>query len=249
MFDLRFLDEIREAELEKVVPRLPAGGAILEIGGGNGAQARSLERRGFQVTSVDLASSLYSSLRVFPVLDYDGTHLPFPDQTFDAVFSSNVLEHVSDPAPLHAEMRRVLRPGGRGVHVMPSSSWRFFSSLTYYWVLLPKAYRRVAGIPAGPNDLPARSSNQGLLALAGTHILPPRHGEEGSSFGELFRFRAATWVRHFRKHGMKVVSVEPTGIFNTGEMALGSRWPIVSRRKAAPFLGSAGIIYEVRFDR
>ena len=42
MFDMRFLDEIREAELEKVVPHLPAGGEVLEIGGGTGAQARTL---------------------------------------------------------------------------------------------------------------------------------------------------------------------------------------------------------------
>jgi SAM-dependent methyltransferase len=252
MFDMRFLDEIREAELETVVPRLPAGGAVLEIGGGTGAQALSLERRGFRVASVDLPSSLYRFRRVFPVVEYDGTRLPFPDRSFDAAYSSNVLEHVTDPAPLHAEIRRVLRPGGRGIHVMPSASWRFFSSLTYYFVLPPKAYRRLAGIPPGPNDLPAApvsSSTPGLLSLAISRILPPRHGEQGSSFGELFGFRTATWVRHFREHGMTVLVVEPTGIFYTGEMALGPRWPIASRRRAASFLGSAGIIYEVRFDR
>lgn len=251
MFSLRFLAEIREAELASVVPRLPAGGAVLEIGGGTGDQARLLRRRGFQITSVDLPSSGYREFRVFPVIDYDGTHIPFPDRSFDAVYSSNVLEHVVDPAPLYAEIRRVLRPGGRCVHVMPSGSWRFFSSLTYYQALPRKAYRLFAGIPPGPDELsvaPDGPSSWRLLKLIAHRLLPPRHGETGSAFGELLRFRSGAWVRHFREHGMTVVGVLPIGIFYTGELALGPRWSIASRRKAAAVLGSACILYEVRFD-
>jgi ubiquinone/menaquinone biosynthesis C-methylase UbiE len=43
---------------------------------------------------------------------YDGKHLPFADQTFDAVYSCDVLEHVRHPRPVVNEMRRVLAPGG-----------------------------------------------------------------------------------------------------------------------------------------
>lgn len=42
----------------------------------------------------------------------DGT-LPVDDEAFDAVLSTQVLEHVADPATYLAECRRVLRPGGR----------------------------------------------------------------------------------------------------------------------------------------
>lgn len=248
MFDLRFLLDIREDELSKVVPHLPASGDVLEIGGGTGAQALSLQRCGFNVASVDLSSSLYRHNRVFPVVDYDGTHLPFPDRSFDVVYSSNVLEHIADPTGLYAEMRRVLRPEGRGIHLMPSASWRFFSSLTYYWVLLPKAYRRARRVAPGPNELPAseESAQRGLVALALTHTLPPRHGEVGSSFGELLRFGKAAWVRHFQTHGFAVVRVEPLRLFYTGEMALGPRWSLASRRVASRFLGSSCTLYEVR---
>jgi SAM-dependent methyltransferase len=39
-------------------------------------------------------------------------HLPFADGSFDICYSSNVLEHVSDPWRMAAEMVRVTRPGG-----------------------------------------------------------------------------------------------------------------------------------------
>jgi SAM-dependent methyltransferase len=63
----------------------------------------------------------------------DGT-LPVPDATFDAVMSTQVLEHVEDPAIYVSECFRVLKPGGRlllsthGVfvyHPDPVDYWRW----------------------------------------------------------------------------------------------------------------------------
>jgi SAM-dependent methyltransferase len=42
----------------------------------------------------------------------DGTRLPFADNTFDALISINVLEHVETPILFLSECKRVLRPGG-----------------------------------------------------------------------------------------------------------------------------------------
>ncbi len=42
-----------------------------------------------------------------------GEHLPFPDNSFDFVFSNEVIEHVADDGRYAAEMARVVKPGGR----------------------------------------------------------------------------------------------------------------------------------------
>jgi SAM-dependent methyltransferase len=49
--------------------------------------------------------------------------LSHPDDCFDAVVCSEVLEHVEDPHALLAEVGRVLRPGGYAVFTFPSQSF------------------------------------------------------------------------------------------------------------------------------
>lgn len=46
--------------------------------------------------------------------------LPFPDDHFDAVISSTVLEHAVNKEELLREIRRILKPGGWSMHVLPS---------------------------------------------------------------------------------------------------------------------------------
>jgi len=43
----------------------------------------------------------------------DSEHLPFPDATFDAITCSNSFHHYPHQQEVVAEMRRILRPGGR----------------------------------------------------------------------------------------------------------------------------------------
>lgn len=53
------------------------------------------------------------------VLHQDLEHLSFADASFDLVISGDVFEHVPHPYEGHAELYRVLKPGGRHVFTVP----------------------------------------------------------------------------------------------------------------------------------
>ena len=127
MFNVAYLNQIRIVEMERLAQYIPAGARVLEFGAGTGQQARLLADRGFDVAAIDLADSAYAQHLVFPVQHYDGEHIPLADQSVDVVFSSNVLEHVENIPAIMSEFRRILRPGGFGVHVMPTPAWRFWT--------------------------------------------------------------------------------------------------------------------------
>jgi len=54
-------------------------------------------------------------------VEMDAHHLAFPDDSFDTACVSNSLHHLADPAPVLAEMLRVLRPGG---HLVVNEMYR-----------------------------------------------------------------------------------------------------------------------------
>ena len=66
---------------------------------------------------IDPLADEYHKLYEYPegisVTQAPGEHIPFPDDTFDFVFCSNVLDHVSDPPAVLAEIARTLKPDGR----------------------------------------------------------------------------------------------------------------------------------------
>lgn len=243
------LHAIRDAEYRDTVRHFAAGAAILEVGGGTGYQAKCLARDGFRVVSIDVPSSNYAAHQEFPVQPYDGRTFPFPDASFDIVFTSNVLEHVHDLGRLHGEVRRVLRPGGYCIHIMPSATWRLWTALAHYIDLgkaLAAALPRLA--PRGMSAAAVRASMQGLRHIAGLlryRLLVPRHGEHGSALGEVLSFSRWRWERHFRHHGFDVALIQPMGIFYTGHAVLGNRLPLDRRRALAGLLGSACILYKI----
>ena len=67
--------------------------------------------------------------------------LPFPDDSFDAVINSEVIEHVADDASILREMYRILRPGGTLVLGTPDYARRLWLVLEWiYGKVMPGAY-------------------------------------------------------------------------------------------------------------
>ena len=101
--------------------------AVLEIGPGPGVMATELARRvdDLRLTGVDIdpamverAASRARREGLGDRLSFvagDVAALPFPDASFDLVTSSFSVHHWPDAAAGFAEIRRVLRPGGRAI--------------------------------------------------------------------------------------------------------------------------------------
>ena len=96
-----------------------AGRRILDVGCGSGPLLAALRDRGAIVTGIDKSAGMLELARRRLGDDADllvaelGSPLPFPDGTFDDLTASLVLHYLEDWGPALAELRRVLKPGGR----------------------------------------------------------------------------------------------------------------------------------------
>jgi ubiquinone/menaquinone biosynthesis C-methylase UbiE len=244
------LENLRQAEIDLVKPYFPPGAHVLEIGGGTGYQASVLHAWGYRVSSIDVAGRPSPPTLYHPMQDYDGRHIPFQDASFDVIFSSNVLEHVHDLPGLLAEMRRVLKPGGLAVHIVPSTSWRFWTSLTHYAYLVKRILFRDVAIPGAANlpSVSERVSRRGWGYMLSRVLFPGPHGEYSSALSELYYFGQARWRRVFQQNGFEMVRAMDNGLFYTG-YGLFPGLSLATRRKLARLLGPAGNIFVVRVSR
>ncbi|HEV3092348.1 MAG TPA: class I SAM-dependent methyltransferase [Candidatus Cybelea sp.] len=98
------------------------GETVLDVGTGTGVVAITAARAGARVTAIDLTPVLIEAAREnaqiaghndIEFLEGDAEHLPYPDASFEVVLSQ--FGHMFAPRPevAIAEMRRVLKPGGR----------------------------------------------------------------------------------------------------------------------------------------
>ena len=168
------------------------GKKVLEIGLGEGSDSERLIREGAHWSGVDLTAESvarvgtrltlrklpYDELRQGSVLD-----LPFPDGTFDMVFSHGVLHHVPEIKVAQREIHRVLRPDGELV-IMMYARW----SLNY--LVSIGLVRRAVLLAAFP------------LAQAGILKTDPAQGTLAAHLGNakkmgLFRYlRLEEFVHH-----------------------------------------------------
>jgi 2-polyprenyl-3-methyl-5-hydroxy-6-metoxy-1,4-benzoquinol methylase len=160
-----------------LLDRVTPGAGVLDLGCGDGAFAAALLAAGCEVTMADVAEEALRRARAqapeaAAVKLAEGEALPFAEDAFDVVWAGEVLEHVADVVGLLAEVRRVLRWGGRLLLTTPwhgrvvvatdahfdprTDHLRFFSARTL---------RAVLG-DAGFDKIEVRRSGRGLHASA-----------------------------------------------------------------------------------
>jgi SAM-dependent methyltransferase len=251
--DFDILQRIREDEMKRILPLMTPGERVLEIGGGAGWQAKMIADYGLQVVSVDLAQTFYRELQAFPVVVYDGHRLPVKSHSVDVIFSSNVLEHVAHIEAFETELMRVLKPGGRAIHVLPTTSWRLWTSVThplYHMItqtqrLLNRRENAAAG-SQGEDAADSGATREGLLSKIRRGLFAPRHGEFGNTLTELFYFNQLRWRRHFNRTCWVVERCLRNELFYTGYTLWSNHISMETREALSYFLGASCMIYVLR---
>jgi SAM-dependent methyltransferase len=123
-----FLDTTRSFKRARILQRYTPmqSKKLLEIGSGFGTNLAvwikyfGVDGYGVEPAEAGFDQGFLGSQKVLPANGIDpqrirnayGESLPFPDGSFDIVYSGNVLEHTADPPRVLAEALRVLRKGG-----------------------------------------------------------------------------------------------------------------------------------------
>lgn len=109
------------AKIADMLPLLPKGARVLDIGCGHGAVSAELAANGMAVHGMDIDRTAIAALREHGVvpIEHDISQ-PFPpQQPYDLVLLLDVLEHVFDPAALLAEAVACLAPAGTIIITVP----------------------------------------------------------------------------------------------------------------------------------
>jgi ubiquinone/menaquinone biosynthesis C-methylase UbiE len=151
----------------RIAAGLPEGGDVLEVAPGPGFLSIEMAKTGrLRATGLDISKTFVEIARrnadeVGVRVDFqngNASQMPFPDESFDFLVCRAAFKNFSDPVGALREMRRVLRPGRKGVVIdlrrdVPMAeidkyveglglAWmsRLFTKLTFRFMLVKRAY-------------------------------------------------------------------------------------------------------------
>jgi demethylmenaquinone methyltransferase/2-methoxy-6-polyprenyl-1,4-benzoquinol methylase len=160
---------------------LRRGSRVLDLACGTGDLCRELDAAGLTPFGVDLSFGMLAAARTnAPLVQGDALRLPVRDGAVDGVTCGFALRNLVDLAPFFAELRRVLRPGGRIALLEvaePANPVLRWGHGIYFGKVVPKiggllsdasAYRylprSVAYLP-DPEDMRAMIADAGFTAV------------------------------------------------------------------------------------
>jgi ubiquinone/menaquinone biosynthesis C-methylase UbiE len=212
---------------------LGAGDRVLEVGCGTAALAAAMARRGASVVASDVSlrwlvlaqKRLADEAAAVELVACAAESLPFPDEGFDVVAASDVVEHVESADRFVVECARVLRPGGLLFLATPN---RYSLGL--------EPHVRLWGVGLLPRPLAER------------YVQAARK----TSYSHVRLLSARGLGRLLERHGFDSTIVLPPvppatlGLYGGPELALARTYNRVRTwRTAQPFLLAAGPFFHV----
>jgi SAM-dependent methyltransferase len=131
-------------------------GVILDIGSGTGYFAYFMQKRGWQVTGIEISEQARNySVERFGIRAIDPHQVRnLPSASADCITFWHVIEHLYDPAGWLGEVRRILKDDGRCIIALPNFAsadakwfgkrWAALDVPRHLWHFTPDAFRQFA---------------------------------------------------------------------------------------------------------
>jgi ubiquinone/menaquinone biosynthesis C-methylase UbiE len=131
---------IRDFEWKKIEQYIPKESDFLDVGCGAGySLMKAIRELNCNAKGIDPApgehgvgrytSNIWESL---PIVKGEAENIPFPDKSFDVVYSSHVIEHVYSEVKALAEMKRVLKDDGILIIGMPTATMAIIATFSSF---------------------------------------------------------------------------------------------------------------------
>ncbi|MFQ5701562.1 MAG: class I SAM-dependent methyltransferase [Acidobacteriota bacterium] len=227
---LPHLHRFRARELEMAFRDCPGKQFVsgLELGAGDGFQSVLLSRYVTRLVSTDYDPAILRNEQTetisYRTCDAERVDRGFAPGEFDLVYSSNLLEHLSDlPRALEA-MRTVLADDGLAIHIVPSPFWKICHLALHVpnriLVILERLTGK-GGVAAAIRKIKGSGQRAATIGRADNNpkvsrrprsswsrmLVPEPHGAAAGHLEELRMFRRSHWTRRFLQAGFSVVAI------------------------------------------
>lgn len=215
----------RQWMLRRVLDRAQLGTVrtVVEVGCGDGWVASRLAERFERVIGFDINPWRIKAVDHPRILLVAGNadEAPIADGAADLIVSLVVMEHVPDRVETFRRLSRSLGPGGRMLHVVPTSSWKALQWIGFVPDVIRKHTRGVLRALAGERKQKRGKFHEGR-ETNNPHVssrqpwwqkLYPRvHGAYDSNLDEFVRWSTSHWIRSAQAAGLRVTQVVPLGV-------------------------------------
>lgn len=166
--------------------RDPTKVRILDFGCGGGSLVKNLQSFGYEAFGCDMqeywCESESANTESFRQINQSPYQIPFPDNYFDVVVSTSVLEHAQNTKELFLEIKRVLKPRGVAMHLfgakwyLPKEPHIYVPFVNYFWPNCPLWWFKAWAL------LGIRNEYQNKLSWQETAALNYHYSREGLAY-------------------------------------------------------------------
>ncbi len=212
---------------------------ILEIGGGDGFNAKCISEAGYNITSIDIQPRYPQS---FHVKEGDALKMNFSNKSFDVIFTCHVLPYIEDFKTGFDEMKRVLKNDGKIIHIVPTTWWSIITNI-WHFIFLPINILKFI-----KKDKSAKKQNQenklnvnpNILRVMNYIFLNPL-GIHPSFFHEIYYFSDFHWKKLFKKYNFEIINIKNTPFLYSGHNVFMNQF--LKSRKVASKIFPSSICY------